>query len=68
MINTRLKGRSGEEIAAEYLKKHGYEILDKNFTTEIGEIDIVAAHGGYIVFVEVKARLNDKAGRLRRHV
>jgi TIGR00252 family protein len=62
MINTRLKGRSGEEIAAEYLKKHGYEILDKNFTTEIGEIDIVAAHGGYIVFVEVKARLNDKYG------
>ena len=53
MINTRLKGRSGEEIAAEYLKRHGYEILDKNFTTEIGEIDIVAAHDGYIVFVGV---------------
>lgn len=62
MISTRLKGRSGEDIAADYLVRHGYEILDRNFTTKIGEIDIVAAGNGYLVFVEVKTRLNYKYG------
>lgn len=62
MLNTKLKGRSGEDIAAEFLKRKGYEILERNFTTDIGEIDIIAAGEGYLVFVEVKARLSDKYG------
>lgn len=62
MINTKLKGQSGENIAANYLKKKGYEIIERNFSTDIGEIDIIAAHDGYLVFVEVKSRLNDVHG------
>lgn len=62
MINTRDKGNTGEEIAVKYLRDKGYEIVERNFTTNVGEIDIIAAHEGYLVFVEVKLRLNDKYG------
>lgn len=62
MINSKLKGQAGEEIAAQYLIKKGYEILERNYATNIGEIDIIAAGDGYIIFVEVKARLSDKFG------
>ena len=62
MISTKLKGKSGEEIAVQYLKNKGYEIIDLNFTTGIGEIDIIAAHGGYVVFIEVKTRFNEDYG------
>ena len=56
------KGKTGEEIAGNYLKKAGYEIFAKNFTTEIGELDIVASDGYTLVFVEVKARIADTFG------
>lgn len=62
MINTKLKGDAGEEIAVEHLKREGYEIIERNYKTDIGEIDIIAAHDGYLVFVEVKTRLNEKYG------
>lgn len=57
-----LKGKTGEEIACSYLKKNGYYVLDKNFTTEVGEIDIVATDTEYLVFVEVKARTDESFG------
>ena len=62
MINNKIKGFCGEEIAAEYLKKHGYVILERNYTTDVGEIDIIAAGEGFLVFVEVKERLNENYG------
>lgn len=55
-MNTRAIGRRGEDIAVECLKKHGYEILERNFNCHYGEIDIVASHNEYCVFVEVKSR------------
>lgn len=55
-LNNKAKGDLGEKIAEEYLKKYGYIILEKNFRTKIGEIDIIAKDGEYIVFVEVKTR------------
>lgn len=49
-------GILGELEAAKYLRKKGYEILSANYRTRMGEIDIIAQQGPYIVFVEVKAR------------
>ena len=52
----RATGNRGEEKAVEYLISKGYSIVECNFNTKFGEIDIVAKHsGGDIVFVEVKS-------------
>ena len=55
-MNTRALGILGEQVAVEYLLKSGYRILERNFQTKTGEIDIVATKNGVIVFVEVKSR------------
>ena len=58
MLNNNQKfGKKSESIASGYLeKKMGYKILEKNYRTKIGEIDIIAKDGNSIVFIEVKAR------------
>ena len=55
-------GRRGEREAAAYLRKEGFSILALNFTTAVGEIDIVAGKGDLIVFVEVKTSLSSRFG------
>ncbi|MGE5814910.1 MAG: YraN family protein, partial [Acidobacteriota bacterium] len=52
----QLTGRKGEALARAELEARGYEILVIGFSTEHGEIDIVARHGGTLVFVEVRTR------------
>ena len=47
-------GKRGEQLAVGHLRRKGYRILDRNFHTRRGEIDIVAMQGNQIVFVEVK--------------
>ena len=49
-------GRIGEKIAAKFLKRNGYKILEKNSKQSYNEIDIIAADRNYLVFVEVKTR------------
>ncbi len=49
-------GKLGEQKAAEYLKQKGYRIRERNFRCREGEIDLIADHGEYLVFVEVKSR------------
>ncbi len=49
-------GVKGEKIALDYLEKQGYQILEQNFKCKIGEIDIIAKDGDFLVFVEVKAK------------
>lgn len=49
-------GSHGEFIAINYLKNIGYEIIENNFRSRVGEIDIIAKDGGYIIFIEVKSR------------
>jgi putative endonuclease len=49
-------GRQGEDIALKYLKKKGYKIIEKNYRSRLGEIDIVALYKGVTVFIEVKTR------------
>ena len=53
-------GANSEALAVEYLRRHGYEIVRRNYRTKIGEIDIIAKDGDTIVFVEVKARKSRK--------
>ena len=49
-------GRRGEGIAISYLKKQGYKIVEKNYRTKLGEIDIIAEDKGVISFIEVRSR------------
>ncbi|HEY4786512.1 MAG TPA: YraN family protein [Bacteroidales bacterium] len=55
MDTTREKGSAAEEIAASYLKKKGYEILDQNWYNQHKELDIVARKDGIVAIVEVKS-------------
>jgi len=55
-------GKEGEEKAVEFLKKNGYRIIERNFRTKIGEIDIIARRKKEIVFIEVKTRSSDNFG------
>lgn len=55
-------GRAGEDRAAAHLEATGYRILDRNWRTRGGEIDIVAERGGAIAVVEVKTRRGDLFG------
>ncbi len=55
-MNTRLTGFIGEEDACRYLTKAGMRILDRNYRTRTGEIDLIARDKGVIVFIEVKSR------------
>lgn len=61
-MNKRLLGDLEENLACEYMKKNGYTILERNFRCKIGEIDIVALDGKYLVFVEVKYRSTNRYG------
>ena len=58
----RLFGDASELLAEAYLVERGYKILDRQFLTRVGEIDLVAELGDEIVFVEVKARHTDEFG------
>ena len=62
-MNNKLKGAIGENQAADYVKKLGFKVLERNFTTKIGEIDIIAQDKNYIVFIEVKKRTSLEYGR-----
>ena len=62
MRNKRRVGDTGEEIAVKYLETHGYTIIKRNYYSRYGEIDVIAAKGEYIVFVEVKYRKNNLYG------
>jgi len=65
-MNNKEVGRWGEEIAAVYLKRNGYLIVDRNFYTPEGEIDLIALQEEkdeqILIFVEVKTRTSEKYG------
>ena len=60
--NRNWLGRYGEDRACEHLSKLGYQILERNARTREGELDIVAADGNTLVFVEVKTRSSMHSG------
>lgn len=55
-------GRSGEKIAAKFLKRNSYVILERNFSSPFGEIDIIAKDKDAIVFIEVRTKRTDEYG------
>ena len=59
-MNTQMSGRVGEDLAVQYLEGKGYTILDRNYRVREGELDIVAARGDAVAFVEVKRRRSDR--------
>ena len=67
-MDKKLRGRWGEEKAAEYLRKKNYAIVGMNFACRFGEIDIIASDRRYIVFVEVKLRKNADFAQAREFV
>lgn len=60
--DSRLLGRWGEDLAADYLRRKGYRILAANWRCRFGELDLVAEDGTYLCFVEVKLRKNAAYG------
>ena len=52
----------GEDLASEYIKNHGYKILERNFRKGYGEIDIIAIEGQILCFIEVKTRTSNQFG------
>lgn len=61
-------GGKGERLAAKYLKRQGYKILEKNYCTPFCEVDIIAKRRDTVCFCEVKTRLSDGFGAPREAV
>ena len=59
---SKLLGKEGEDQAARFLTKKGYRIVERNYRTRSGEIDLIALHDGAVVFIEVKTRTSDAFG------
>jgi len=55
-------GKENEKMAIGFLKRRGFRIIEKNYRTPRGEVDIIAADGDVIVFIEVKARRSNRYG------
>ena len=55
-MKRRDTGILGEKLAKDFLKKRGYRIIETNYRCPQGEIDIVAKHKDYLVFIEVRTK------------
>ena len=55
-------GNLGEKLAREYLERHGYAVIEINYRSPTGEIDIVARQGDCLVFVEVRTKRSKAFG------
>ena len=53
--NLRPVGAAAEDLACDWLAGRGYRVIERNFTTRTGEVDIVAMDGDVLCFIEVKA-------------
>ncbi len=59
----RWLGKSGEHVAARFLRSRGIKILKQNYSSPVGEIDLIGLDRETLVFVEVKTRSPDSKGR-----
>ncbi len=60
--NNKITGGMGENLAAEFLADKGYRVLERNWHTRWGELDIIAQKSDVLVFVEVKTKIGDAFG------
>jgi len=63
MQTNQSKGNEGEELAASWLEKNGYNILERNWRFRHWEVDIIASKDTFLHFVEVKTRHSLRFGR-----
>lgn len=56
------RGRQGEDLAAEWYIERGYRVVDRNWRSRQGELDLVITASGLLVFCEVKTRTSDRFG------
>ena len=68
MKKTNLLGPWGEALAADFLRRRGYEIVAANYRSRYGEIDLIARKGGVTAFVEVKLRADHRFAEAREFV
>lgn len=61
-------GRFGEDLALKKIKRLGYKPIARNFRCSLGEIDLIARHGEYLVFVEIKTRRGRSLGYAKEAV
>jgi len=64
----KVTGNLGEKLAFQYFKLQKYEILETNYTTKLGEIDLIVKQSGILIFVEVKTRSTTEFGLPREAV
>ena len=57
------KGRKAEDLAKNYLTNKGYQFVEKNYKSEVGEIDLIFRQNQDWIFVEVKMKQNDRLGQ-----
>ena len=56
------KGKEGKEIARNYLINKGFNLIESNYSNNLGEIDLIMSDKDWLVFVEVKLKVGDKFG------
>ena len=55
-------GAEGEKLAADFLKRNGFKILERNYSCPAGELDLIALDGDEVVFIEVKSARQSEFG------
>lgn len=68
MSDRKSLGKAGELAAARVLESNGYRVLETNFRTRFGEIDIVAEEAGCLCFVEVRLKTGKMYGTAQESV
>ena len=59
---SQARGRSGEDMAAAWYVRNGYQIVERNWRSRVGEVDLICARDNVLVFCEVKSRCTDRLG------
>jgi len=62
-LDSKELGKRGEQLAAKYLAKSGFKIIERNYRCRLGEVDLILSKNDQLIFVEVKTRSSIKYGQ-----